>query len=112
MPSDIEPSTSIVRQLMERRNTEENFRWVFEKYHSAVAGFFFRKGFSSEDCRGLTQEVFMAVWAGIGKLRSETAFLTWLFSISHHTAIRHMERQGISVGSMKIAARLKFTYRA
>jgi RNA polymerase sigma-70 factor (ECF subfamily) len=84
---------SHIRQLMQGRNVEESFHWLFLRFHSAVSGFFFRKGFSSEDCRDLTQDVFFAVYTGVKNLRSEAAFVTWLFSIAHNTALRHWERQ-------------------
>src|SRR5262245_52837619 len=84
---------SAVRELMEGRNVDENFRRLFERYYAAVSGFFFRKGFNSEDCRDLTQEVFVAVYSGIESLRSESAFITWLFSIARHVGLRHLERK-------------------
>lgn len=93
MPTQDDSGEGYIRQLMQGRNVEESFYWVFRKYHSAVSGFFFRKGFSSEDCRDLTQDVFFAVYSGIKKLRSEAAFVTWLFSIAHNTARRNWERQ-------------------
>jgi len=82
-----------IRQLMQGRNVEESFHWLFQRYHTAVSGFFFRKGFSSEDCRDLTQDVFFAVYTSVKNLRSEGAFVTWLFSIANNTALRHWERQ-------------------
>jgi RNA polymerase sigma-70 factor (ECF subfamily) len=86
-------SGSVVQQLMEGRNVDENFHRLFQRYYSPVSGFFFRKGFAHEDCRDLTQEVFVAVYAGIASLRSEGAFVTWLFSIARHVSLRHLDRQ-------------------
>ena len=93
MSAQDDSGESHIRQLMQGHNVEESFHWLFRRYHSAVSGFFSRRGFSSEDCRDLTQDVFFAVHAGIGKLRSEAAFVTWLFSIAHNTALRQWERQ-------------------
>ena len=93
MPLPDDSAQSIIQQLMEGHNQEENFRRLFEKYHRAVSGFFFRKGFSSEDSRDLTQEVFVAVFRGIKDLRAETAFISWLFSIANHVALRHWEQE-------------------
>ncbi|MGH9831272.1 MAG: RNA polymerase sigma factor, partial [Blastocatellia bacterium] len=36
---------------------------------------------------------FFAVYTGVKNLRSEAAFVTWLFSIANNTALRHWERQ-------------------
>jgi RNA polymerase sigma-70 factor (ECF subfamily) len=91
MPDDA--NESVIRQLMEGRYSEESFRCLFEKYYHAVSSFFFRKGFSSEDRRDLTQEVFVAVHQGIKDLRSEGAFISWLFSIANHVALRYWERE-------------------
>ena len=90
-PDDV--SQGVIRQLMDGRNWEENFRCLFEKYYHAVSSFFFHKRLSSEDRRDLTQEVFVAVHQGIKNLRSEEAFLPWLFSIANHVALRYWERQ-------------------
>jgi RNA polymerase sigma-70 factor (ECF subfamily) len=75
---------------MRGRNVEENFRRVFRRYHGAVFSHFARKGFSPEDCRDLTQEVFVAVHTGIESLRNEDAFAPWLFSIARHVGLRHI----------------------
>src|SRR5205807_8225815 len=83
MSTPDDASESVIRQLMDGRYSEESFRCLFEKYHHAVSSFFFRKGFSSEDRRDLTQEVFVAVHQGIKDLRSEDAFISWLFSIAN-----------------------------
>jgi RNA polymerase sigma-70 factor (ECF subfamily) len=88
-----EPSRDAVRQLIEGRNAEESFRRVFQQYHGAVFGFFFRKGFSNEDCRDLTQEVFVAVYTSLESLRSAAAFPAWLFSIARHVFFHRLERQ-------------------
>jgi RNA polymerase sigma factor (sigma-70 family) len=93
MPMQDDSGQSHIRQLMQGRNVEESFHWLFQRYHTAVSGFFFRKGFSSEDCRDLTQDVFFAVYTSVKNLRSEGAFVTWLFSIANNTALRHWERQ-------------------
>src|SRR5437016_3904065 len=93
MSTPDDASESVIRRLMDGRYSEESFRCLFEKYHHAVSSFFFRKGFPSEDRRDLTQEVFVAVHQGIKDLRSEGAFLSWLFSIANHVALRHWERE-------------------
>jgi RNA polymerase sigma-70 factor (ECF subfamily) len=84
---------NLIRQLIEGRNLEENFRLIFERYHHAVSAFFFRQGLSPEDRRDLTQEVFVNVYQAIKNLQNEAAFVPWLFSIANHVALRHWERQ-------------------
>jgi len=89
-PDDLH--ADVVRQLMDGRDVQENFRQLFVRYRGPVHNFFARKGFSPEDCRDLCQEVFVAVHSGIESLRSEAAFLTWLFSISRYVMLRHLDR--------------------
>jgi RNA polymerase sigma-70 factor (ECF subfamily) len=90
-PDDLRKS-SIIRQLMEGRNAEENFRALFEAYYPAVRAYFARRGCSPEDCRDLAQDVFVAVHAGIGSLQEEESFVAWLFSIARHIGSRHFRR--------------------
>jgi RNA polymerase sigma-70 factor (ECF subfamily) len=85
-------STAVVCQLIQGRNVEDNFRKLFLRYHAPVFAFFARNGFSGEDCKDLTQEVFLAVYTSVGSLRTETAFVAWLFSIARHVGMRHLER--------------------
>jgi len=84
---------NVIRELMNGRDVDANFRQLFQTHYAAVSGFFARSGFSAEDCRDLTQEVFLAVYTGLATLRSEAAFLAWLFSIARHVGLRHLERQ-------------------
>ena len=86
-------ASNVIRELINGRDVEGNFRQLFQTHYSAVSGFFARSGFCAEDCRDLTQEVFLAVYTGLATLRSETAFLAWLFSIARHVGFRHLERQ-------------------
>jgi RNA polymerase sigma factor (sigma-70 family) len=82
----------MIRQLMEGRDVQDNFRALFEAYSPAVRNFFARRGFSPEDCRDLTQDVFVAVHTSIGTLHDEGAFVAWLYSIARHVGSRHLER--------------------
>jgi RNA polymerase sigma factor (sigma-70 family) len=92
MPPDGSPQRAVIRQLMEGRHVQENFHALFRSYYPAVSGFFARRGFSPEDCRDLSQDVFAAVHAGIQTLRAEEAFTGWLFAIARHVSTRHLER--------------------
>jgi RNA polymerase sigma-70 factor (ECF subfamily) len=93
MPEPEDSRRRIIGELRKHRGVEENFRRLFQLYHGAVRGYFARRGFSTEDCRDLTQEVFVAVYMGLENLRSDDAFTGWLFSIARYIGIREMERQ-------------------
>lgn len=93
MPDADESHANVVRELRAGRNVEENFRRLFENYYPAVSGYFARHGFSADQCRDMTQDVFVAVYSGLEGLRSEDAFVGWLFSIARFTRFRYLERQ-------------------
>lgn len=92
MPAD-DSDANVIRQLRAGHNVEDNFRWLFQKYYPAVSGFFLRHGLSAEESRDLIQEVFLAVYSGLQNLRNDAAFTGWLFSISRHVWLRHLDRQ-------------------
>jgi RNA polymerase sigma-70 factor (ECF subfamily) len=94
----MDPQRSIIRQLMDGSDVEENFRRLFQSYYQAVFNLFARKGFSPDECRDLTQEVFLAVYEGIENLRSESAFLSWLFATARNIGFRYLDRKRRSVG--------------
>ncbi len=77
------------RQLVEEwqagHNREENFKSLFERYSSPVSSFFKKHGFSSEDCRDLTQQTFVSVYRGLTRFRLDSSFETWLFKIARNT---------------------------
>lgn len=74
-------------------NVEENFRWLFERHHAQILRFFRRKGFDPEDCRDLTQETFVSVYKGLGDLRHEEQFESWLFAIAHNVWCSSIEKR-------------------
>lgn len=92
MSPDESQRHGVIRQLMDGRHVQENFHALFRSYYPAVTGFFARRGFSPEDCRDLSQDVFAAVYQSIGTLRAEEAFAGWLFGIARHVYARHLER--------------------
>jgi RNA polymerase sigma-70 factor (ECF subfamily) len=77
---------------MEGRHVQDSFKALFESYYPAVRGYFARRGFTPEDCRDLTQDVFVEVHTSISRLQDEDAFSAWLFSIARHVAARHIQR--------------------
>lgn len=60
----------------------DEFAEFFEELAPAVAYFFSRRGFSSEDCRDLTQETFLKAYRGFSGFRDEAQVKTWLLRIA------------------------------
>jgi RNA polymerase sigma-70 factor (ECF subfamily) len=89
MPGPDDIQQIVVRELMAGRNVEANFHRLFDKYYGAILASFLRKG-CGDYSLDLTQEVFTAVYAGIGTLRNPEFFATWLFRIAENLYFRHM----------------------
>ncbi|MGH9971703.1 MAG: RNA polymerase sigma factor [Pyrinomonadaceae bacterium] len=77
-------SVELIREIKQGLNVEDNFHWLFERHYAQILRFFRRKGFPPEDCRDLTQETFVSVYKGLGALRQEEQFESWLFAIAHN----------------------------
>lgn len=79
------PIETIIRELQEGRDREENFRALFERYYPIVYRFFRRKGFLPEDARDLTQ---------LSDLREAAQFERWLYRIARNMAINEIAARG------------------
>jgi len=87
-------TTEIIEELRQGLNREANYKLLFDRHYDQVYRFFQRKGLSLEDCRDLTQEVFVSVHRGLKGLRVENQFSTWLFKIARNLFANEMERRG------------------
>lgn len=86
------PTEEIIQELRRGLNREANYKLLFERYHDQVYRFFQRKGMSREDCRDLTQDVFVSVHKGLKGLREQGLFHTWLFKIARNIFSNELER--------------------
>jgi RNA polymerase sigma-70 factor (ECF subfamily) len=64
------------------RNAEENFCVIFESYYAQIHRFLRRKGLQPDDCRDMTQEIFLSAYRKIGDLREPSQFESWLYKIA------------------------------
>jgi RNA polymerase sigma-70 factor, ECF subfamily len=83
----------IIEDLKRGRHRESNYKLLFDRYHDQVFRFFRRKGMGQEDCRDLTQDVFVSVYRGLQELRDHTQFHSWLFKIARNTFHNELERR-------------------
>jgi len=83
----------IIEELQQGLNREANYKLLFERYHDQVYRFFQRNGMAREDCRDLTQDVFVSVYKGLKTLRDQTQFQTWLFRIARNIFKNELERR-------------------
>ncbi len=67
---------------------------VFREYGPSVTYFFARRGFSSDECRDLTQETFVRALGGFGSFRRESKLETWLLRIAANVWKNHLRSRG------------------
>jgi RNA polymerase sigma-70 factor (ECF subfamily) len=84
---------SLVREIKQGRDPEAPFQLLFERHYDQLYRFFRRKGFSPEDARDLTQEVFLSVYKGVSELRDEARFEQWLYRIVMNVYKNEIERR-------------------
>jgi len=86
-------SVESIREIKKGLNVEENFHWLFEHHYAQIFRFFRRKGFDAEDSGDLTQDTFVFVYKGLGDLRQEEQFESWLFAIAHNVWCNLIEKR-------------------
>lgn len=76
----IQPATSPGTQSAWEDPT--NFDLLFDRYYRPISHFFAARGFSTEECRDLTQETFLGAYKGLGHFRHDSSLETWLFTLA------------------------------
>lgn len=83
---------------------EESFELIVKSYYDPVMAFFGKRIYSREDCRELTQDVFLRVYKGLSGFRGEARFRTWLFRIVHNTYLKWLRGRRIATDDGQEAA--------
>jgi RNA polymerase sigma-70 factor (ECF subfamily) len=90
---DQDPSLRLIEQIQAGINVEENCRKLFELHYRKIINFFRRHGFSVEESRDLTQEVFARVFQAIAGFRQDSRFERWLFKIATNIFRNELRRK-------------------
>jgi RNA polymerase sigma factor (sigma-70 family) len=88
-----DPILELIEQIQAGIRVDENSEKLFRRFRPGVQSFFVRKGFSAEDSRDLTQEVFLRVFKGIDTFRRESRFERWLWEIATHIYFNEVRRR-------------------
>ncbi len=88
-----DPILRLVVQIQAGIGMEENFRELFQRLRPAVRSYFARKGFSSEECKDLTQDVFLRVFKSIDTFQHKSRFERWLWEITTHIYCNELRRR-------------------
>ena len=70
---------------------ERAFRELFDRFGRRTLGYL--NGLVGDAAEDVHQEVWLAVYRGIGALSNPRAFRTWLFRTTRHRAVDHLRRQ-------------------
>ncbi len=73
-------------------NSDHDFRKLYEDLYPAVWAHCHRLLGSAGDADDATQEVFLAVYQGLGGFRGECKVFTWVYRIATRVALRHRAR--------------------
>jgi RNA polymerase sigma-70 factor (ECF subfamily) len=93
----------ILQDFQQGHDREGSFRALFTLFYPQVHRFFLRKRMPPEDCRDLTQDVFLSVYKGLGAIQDATHFKGWLFTIARNAFVNELtkrhakKRSGIQV---------------
>ncbi|MFY9822535.1 MAG: RNA polymerase sigma factor [Thermoanaerobaculia bacterium] len=88
-----DPILELIAQIQAGIRLEENSEKLHRRFRPSVQSFFARKGFTAEDGRDLTQEVFLRVFKGIDTFRRESRFERWLWEIAAHIYFNEVRRR-------------------
>ncbi|HEX4959628.1 MAG TPA: RNA polymerase sigma factor [Thermoanaerobaculia bacterium] len=88
-----DPILELIEQIQKGIRVEESSEKLFRRFRPAVQSFFSRKGFTAEESRDLTQEVFYRVFKGIHTFRRESRFERWLWEIAAHIYFNEVRRR-------------------
>jgi RNA polymerase sigma-70 factor (ECF subfamily) len=89
----MDPILELIEQIQAGIRVEENSEKLFRRFRPGVHSYFLRKGFSSEDSRDLTQDVFLRVFKSIHTFRRESRFERWLWEIAAHIYFNEVRRR-------------------
>lgn len=92
--ADQDPTPRLIESIQAGKDVEESSRKLFLLHYRRVVGFFCRRGFSAEESRDLTQDVFFRVFNSIATFRRESRFEKWLFEIALNIYRNELRRRG------------------
>jgi RNA polymerase sigma-70 factor, ECF subfamily len=84
----------LVGQIQAESDYQRSCRELYQLFQRRVFKFFAVRGFSSDECAELTQETFIRVFLGIGRLHDASRFATWLFEIAANVYRNELRHRG------------------
>jgi RNA polymerase sigma factor (sigma-70 family) len=85
---------ALIERIQAGIDYESSCREIYHLFRRRIFAFFAARGFSSDECAELTQETFIRVFLGVGRLHSAGRFATWLFEIAANIYRNELRRRG------------------
>ncbi|HEV3460036.1 MAG TPA: RNA polymerase sigma factor [Thermoanaerobaculia bacterium] len=94
MSSATDQVVLLVERIQAGTDYERSCRELYHQFRRRIVSFFAVRGFSSDECAELTQETFIRVFLGIGRLHDASRFATWLFEIATNVYRNELRHRG------------------
>jgi RNA polymerase sigma-70 factor (ECF subfamily) len=88
------PTLDLVDKIQRGIQREESSRRLFELHRPRALAYFKRKGFSPEECKDLTQDLFLRVFKAIDTFRRESSFEWWMLGVADSVYKNELRRRG------------------
>ncbi len=75
-----------------QKGDRKAFEEIFRRYERRIFNFVYQIIGNSDDAVDLTQDVFVRVFNGLGELRAEEAFNSWIYRIATNISRDHLRR--------------------
>ena len=92
--SAIDRVVLLVEQIQAGTDYQRGCHELYQLFQRRVVRFFAVRGFSSDECAELTQETFVRVFLGIGRLNDASRFATWLYEIAANVYRNELRHRG------------------
>jgi RNA polymerase sigma factor (sigma-70 family) len=83
----------LVERIQAGADYQRSCREIYHLFRRRIFNFFAARGFSADECTELTQETFVRVFLGIGRLQDATRFGIWLFEIAANIYRNELRRR-------------------
>lgn len=75
-----------------QRGNQDAFALLVQRHQRRVFNMSLGMLQDYEDANEITQETFLAAWQGLRSFRGDACFTTWLYRITYHCCLHHLER--------------------
>ena len=97
--------TPIIHQIffqLATTNKVESLEQLFKQFQPMLVGFAYKFVKSSEDARGIVQEVFISIWKNKDKLAFNQGLKSYLFTATKNKCLNFLEKKRLHIVSIDV----------